>query len=69
MPVRYELESLDTRFFTGTMDPRKLQDLLNARAAQGWCLSRTLKEQRRSFLGGAREAHYLIFERDTDAGK
>lgn len=61
--MRYEVEVISTGFFSGTLDARKLQDILNRRADQGWTLARTLKEERRRFLVGSREAHFLIFEK------
>lgn len=61
--TRYEVEVISTGMFTGTLDPRKLQEILNRRADQGWTLARTIKEERRRFLMGQREAHFLIFER------
>ena len=62
--MRYEVEELTTRFISNTLDAKRLQDLLNTRAAQGWKLSRAIKDERRGFLGHRREAHFLIFERE-----
>jgi hypothetical protein len=62
--LRYEVELLTTGFFSGALSAKKLQDLLNHRAAAGWKLSRTIKEERRRMLS-TREAVFLIFERDA----
>ncbi len=61
--MRYEVEVLTTGFFSGTLNARKLQDLLNARGTEGWRLTRTLKEERWQLLM-RREAHFLVFERE-----
>lgn len=62
--VRYEVEVLRTGFFSHTLDPRKLADVLNNRAAAGWTLARTIKEEQRRMLT-RREAHFLIFQRES----
>ena len=62
--MHYDVEVVSTGFFSGTLNPQKLQELLNRRAEKGWELSRTIKEERRG-LFSRREAHFLIFERSA----
>lgn len=56
-------------FRTGCMshslNEHKLQHTLNTYSQEGWKLSRTIHETQRTFLGFAREAHFLIFERNV----
>ena len=63
--MRYEVDVLKTGLFSRTLDPRQLTDALNNRAAQGWMLARTIKEERRGLLFTRREAHFLIFQREA----
>lgn len=59
----YEVEVLKQRFWSGTLDQRKLQDILNRRADAGWELARTVTSSSRMFLLFKRESLFLIFRR------
>lgn len=61
----YTTSTFFTGFFSGTLDPKKLQRVLTEHAQQGWRLAWTICETRRLCLIFKREAHYLIFERDV----
>lgn len=54
----------DTGFFSGSLDPARLQNQLNKHAAQGWRFVRSIHETRRVFFIFSRECHFLVFERD-----
>ena len=51
--------------FSGSLDEKKLNLVLNDYAKQGWRLSRTIHESKLTMFGN-RETHFLIFERDID---
>ena len=61
----YLVSPVTTGFFSGTLDPVKLQTFLNQHAAQGWKLVRTIQETKKILGIFAREPHFVIFERDA----
>jgi hypothetical protein len=61
---QYLVESVTTGFFSGTLNPQKLQNALNQRGAQGWRLVRTIRETKKILGMFSREAHFVIYERD-----
>lgn len=63
--VVYDVEVFRGRVFSGTINHGKLTAVLNDRAAAGWKLARTLKDERRILLLFTAATHYLIFERAT----
>lgn len=63
--LTYEVEVLKQRFWSGTLNYKKMADILNRRAADGWRLSRTVTSSSRSLLVFKRESVFLIFERST----
>lgn len=62
---QYLVEPVTTGFFSGALDPRKLQNGLNTRASEGWRLVRSIHETKKVFFIFSREAHFLIYERDA----
>lgn len=60
---RYEVEVLRSRAFSGTLPERKLVEILNNRAANGWELVRTVTAQSRLLLLFSRTSVFLIFQR------
>ena len=63
---RYSVELCNTGFFSGTLDAAKLETQINRKAAAGWRFLRSIHERRRVLGLFSREAHFLIFVRDTD---
>ena len=61
----YHVVLVFTGLFSGTLNPSKLQDTLNTQARAGWRFARSIQETRRILLFFRREAHFLIFERDS----
>ena len=58
----YEVETFKERLFSSTLNPQKLAEILNSRAAQGWKLSRHITSRSRVLLIFKREVHFLILE-------
>lgn len=63
---RYTVVTIANRFFSGTLDPAKLAQILNEHAAQGWRLARNVQDRKRVLLFFSRAVHYFIFERDGE---
>lgn len=62
---QYIVRPVTTGFFSGTLNELKLEAFLNEHAAQGWKFVKSIHETK-SILGiFAREAHFVIFERDV----
>ncbi len=61
----YLVSPVTTGYLSGALDPRKLQDLLNAHGRQGWKFVRSIHETKKSFLFFGRDAHFVVFERDV----
>lgn len=61
----YKVVVLSTGCFSGTLNPNKLQDVLNNHAQKGWKFSKSIKEEKRILLLLKREAHFLIFEKSS----
>lgn len=59
----YEVEVLKERRFSSTLDPKRLADVLNSRASDGWTFVRSITSTSRSWLLFSRETHFLVFER------
>jgi hypothetical protein len=64
----YIVSPLHTGFFSGALDPRKLQDVMNHHARQGWKFLNSIHETKKIFLFFSREAHFLIYERELPKG-
>lgn len=60
----YKVIKFDTGFFSGTLNPKKLEAQLNDHAAEGWRLARTIHETRRSWVLFSRETHFLVLVKD-----
>ena len=59
----YKIHSFHTVFFSGTVNPQKLEAILNKYDSDGWDLARTIHETSRILLLFCRETHFLIFKR------
>ena len=59
----YRVETFVTGCFSGTLNPKKLEDVINKKFSQGWGLSHTIKEEKRVFFIFKREALFLIFKK------
>ena len=59
----YKVETFVTGCFSGTLNPKKLEDVINKKFSQGWELSRTIKEEKTVLLIFKREALFLIFKK------
>lgn len=64
MTREYLVEPLSTGLFSGSLDPRKLQNFLNKYGKQGWRFVRSIHETYTVFIFFKREAHFVIFERE-----
>jgi hypothetical protein len=65
--MTYDVEYISPRFWTGTLNHKKLADLLNARAGQGWKFEREITSTRRKLVIFKRETHFLVFSKPTTA--
>ena len=62
----YIVHPLKTGFFSGTLNGKTLEQVLNSYAQQGLRFVRSIHENQRSFLFFKREVHFLVFEVDTE---
>ena len=60
-PTQYIVYPLTTGFFSGTLNPKKLQEALNQHSQQGWIFDKSIHETTKIFGIFSREAHFLIF--------
>lgn len=60
---QYFVHTFTTGCFSGTLNPAKLQEVLNHYGAQGWRFVRSIHEEKKILGIISREAHFLIFER------
>ena len=61
---RYKVVPLTTGCLTGSLDPQKMEDLINEAAQKGWEFERSIHERKRVALIFRREAHFLVFSRE-----
>jgi hypothetical protein len=61
--MAYETDTLKTRFWSNTLPPRRLQEVLSNRSGAGWVYVDTITAERRILLLFKRSAYHLIFER------
>lgn len=59
----FEVESVMQRRWSGTLDPKRLTDVLNRRHQDGWKFTRSITSSSRVWLFFKREAVFLIFEK------
>ena len=59
----YTVYPLSTGFFSGTLNPKKLEEALNLHAQQGWIFEKSIHETKKILGIFSREAHFLIFRR------
>jgi len=59
--ITYKVVTLRTGFFSGNLNPAKLEKTINDQAQIGWILDKTIKETTRQMLLMRRETHMLIF--------
>ena len=57
-----------TGFFTGRLSAQKLEQALNLHSGDGWRFAKSIHERKRWLILFGREAHFLVFERETDRG-
>jgi len=62
---KYKVVTFTTGCMSGTLNPEKLQDVMNSEGAQGWRFIASIAEEKRVLILFKREAHFLIFERDA----
>ena len=65
----YKVSPLTTGFFSGTLDPRKLETFLNQHAAEGWKFVRSIHEQKKVLFFFKREAHFVVFEKEMSEAR
>lgn len=63
MNHQYKVTILTTGCFTRTLDPMKLQQVLNQEAKGGWRFAKSIHEEKKVLGIFSREAHFLIFEK------
>lgn len=61
MASEYRVVPMSTSFFSGSLDPKKLEGTLNEYAKQGWKFERSIHETKGTLI--KREAHFLIFSK------
>lgn len=59
--MQYEVEVIKERFWSGTLDHKRLSGILNDRASNGWDYRHSITANRRVLLLFKRDAHFLIF--------
>lgn len=57
---------LATGLFSGRLSASKLERALNLHSGDGWRFAKSIHERKRWLLVLGREAHFLVFERETD---
>lgn len=62
---RYIVVPFKTSFFSGTLNPRKLEDTLNEYALKDWEFVRSIHETQRMMFFFRREAHFMIFKKSV----
>lgn len=66
MPTEYKVVPLTTGLFTGRLSAQKLERALNLHSGDGWRFAKSIHERKRWLILFGREAHFLVFERETD---
>lgn len=66
MGKEYKVVPLKTGFFTGRLSAQKLERALNLHSGDGWRFAKSIHESNRWLFLFSREAHFLVFERETD---
>lgn len=61
--MTYKVHSLDTKFFSGTLNPKKLESILNNYQSEGWEFLRSISQKRRKMFIFKKESHFLIFRK------
>ena len=64
---QYMIKPITTGLFSGSLSEKKLEDFLNQHGAKGWKFVRSIHETKKVLFLFAREAHFVIFERDTSS--
>jgi hypothetical protein len=62
----YLVEPVTTGFFSGTLDPKKLQTALNQKGMHGWKFVKSIHETKKILGLFSREAHFVIYEREVE---
>ena len=66
MATEYKVVPLTTGLFTGRLSAQKLERALNLHSGDGWRFAKSIHERKRWLILFGREAHFLVFERETD---
>lgn len=66
MATEYKVVPLTTGLFTGRLSAQKLERALNLHSGDGWKFAKSIHERKRWLFVLGREAHFLVFERETD---
>lgn len=66
MATEYKVVPLKTGLFTGRLSAQKLERALNLHSGDGWRFAKSIHERKRWLILFGREAHFLVFERETD---
>lgn len=62
--MTYDVEVIKERFWSGTLDQKRLTSILNDRADNGWKYDHSLTASRRVLLVFKRDAYFLIFSKE-----
>ncbi len=65
MALQYKVLSQKDKFFGGKFEPKKVEDALNAYAAEGWRVASTATASFQTMLSGNREELIVILERSV----
>lgn len=64
--TEYKVHPLTTGCMSGALDPKKLEGILNDYSQNGWQFVRSIHETVKVMGLFNREAHFLVFKRDTE---
>jgi hypothetical protein len=63
--MEYKVVTVSTGFFSGRLSASKLERALNLHTSGGWRFSKSIHESQRWLFFFSREAHFLVFERES----
>jgi hypothetical protein len=63
--LQYKVLTQKDKFFGGKFEPKKVEDALNAYAAEGWRVAGTATASFQTMLSGNREELIVILERSV----
>ena len=59
----YKVDPLKRGFFSGSLNPKKLEERLNQASKEGWTFDKSIHETKGKIL--KREAHFLVFTKEA----